>query len=74
MRRRLPSFLLTFRFNPSIMKRFVLLGALALCLSLSSCQCSNKPPIGPVEDDALQSHVDDADASDALLISPAKRT
>ncbi len=38
------------------MKRLVLLGALALCFSLSSCQCSNKPPIGPVEDESQQAH------------------
>ena len=47
------------------MKRLVLLGALALCFSLSSCQCSNKPPIGPVEDESQQAHYqersDDAD-------------
>ncbi len=33
------------------MKRVFVLGTLLLCLSLSSCQCSNKPDIGPVEDD-----------------------
>lgn len=39
------------------MKRFALLGTLALCLSLSSCQCANKPPIGPVEDESQQAHL-----------------
>ncbi len=31
------------------MKRFLLLTALFLTFGLSSCQCSDKPPIGPVE-------------------------
>ena len=32
------------------MKRIFLLSCLFAVLSLSSCQCSNKPDIGPVED------------------------
>jgi hypothetical protein len=32
------------------MKRFWILGSMLLCLSLSSCQCSNPPDVGPVEE------------------------
>lgn len=32
------------------MKRFLLIASLFACLGLSSCQCSNPPDIGPVED------------------------
>ncbi|HMB90673.1 MAG TPA: hypothetical protein VKP65_07490 [Rhodothermales bacterium] len=34
------------------MKRFWILGSMLLCLSLSSCQCSNPPDVGPVEDES----------------------
>ena len=37
------------------MKRFILLGCLFLCLSISACQCSDKPDVGPVEGAALES-------------------
>jgi hypothetical protein len=33
------------------MKRLLLLTCFLLGLCLSSCQCSDKPPIGPIEDD-----------------------
>jgi hypothetical protein len=36
------------------MKRVFVLGTILLCFGLSSCQCSNKPDIGPVEDDQQQ--------------------
>jgi hypothetical protein len=36
------------------MKRSLLLVTLFLCFGLSSCQCSEKPPIGPVEDEQAQ--------------------
>ena len=32
------------------MKRLFILGCLFLCLGLGSCQCSNQPDVGPVED------------------------
>ena len=28
----------------------LLFGCMMLCMSLASCQCSSKPPVGPVED------------------------
>ncbi|GIV62182.1 hypothetical protein GQ464_016695 [Rhodocaloribacter litoris] len=31
------------------MRRILLFAALFICFGLSSCQCSDKPPIGPVE-------------------------
>lgn len=31
------------------MKCFWILASMLLCLSLSSCQCSNPPDVGPVE-------------------------
>ena len=34
------------------MKKYWMVGAVLLCLGLSSCQCSNKPEIGPVEEGA----------------------
>lgn len=33
----------------AMFKRVFLLSALLLCGVLSSCQCSHKPPVGPVE-------------------------
>lgn len=39
------------------MKRVFVLGTILLCFGLSSCQCSNKPDIGPVEDDQQQAQV-----------------
>jgi len=41
------------------MKQTLILGALLLCFSLSSCQCADPPPVGPVDDDE-QAHVDSA--------------
>jgi hypothetical protein len=32
------------------MKRFWIAACLLVCLSLSSCQCSEKPDIGPVDE------------------------
>jgi hypothetical protein len=31
------------------MKKTLVLAALLLCLVLKACQCSDKPPVGPVE-------------------------
>jgi len=41
------------------MKRLLIFAALVLCTSLSSCQCADKPDIGPVEgeDTQAQHHV-----------------
>ena len=33
------------------MKRLLAFFALTCCVALSSCQCSDKPDIGPVEDE-----------------------
>jgi hypothetical protein len=45
--------------NVQLMKRLLLFVALILCTGLASCQCANKPDVGPVEgeDDEQQSHV-----------------
>lgn len=39
------------------MRRLFAFAALLLCFGLSSCQCSEKPDIGPVEDEGRQSTV-----------------
>jgi hypothetical protein len=39
------------------MKRLLIFTAIILCAGLSSCQCADKPDIGPVEDDEQQSQV-----------------
>jgi hypothetical protein len=39
------------------MRRLFAFAALLLCFGLSSCQCSEKPDIGPVENDDQQSTV-----------------
>ena len=39
------------------MKRVLIFAVLLLSFGLSSCQCANKPDIGPVEDDDEQSAV-----------------
>jgi hypothetical protein len=33
------------------MKRTIIFGALLLCFGLSSCNCADPPPVGPVEDE-----------------------
>lgn len=40
-----------------VMRRILILACLFACFGLSSCQCSDKPDIGPVEDDDGQAHV-----------------
>ena len=43
--------------NPfTAMKRFFLILVFLVPLWLSSCQCSNKPDIGPVEDENASVH------------------
>jgi hypothetical protein len=39
------------------MKRVLIFAALVLCASLSSCQCAEKPDVGPVEGDDEQAAV-----------------
>ena len=39
------------------MKRALIFAALVLCVSLSSCQCAEKPDIGPVEEEEGQAAV-----------------
>ena len=41
------------------MKHFWILGCLLLCLGLGSCQCSDKPDVGPVEGAAMETVTDD---------------
>jgi hypothetical protein len=48
------------------MKRLLAFAALFLCVGLSSCQCSEKPDIGPVEDED-QSQAMTTGASDARV-------
>lgn len=42
---------------PVIMKRLLIFTAIVLCAGLSSCQCAEKPDIGPVEGDDEQSRL-----------------
>jgi hypothetical protein len=35
----------------TLMKRTIIFGALLLCFGLSSCNCADPPPVGPVEDE-----------------------
>jgi len=46
--------------DKTTMKHFWILGCLLLCLSLGSCQCSDKPDVGPVEEAAQESVTDGA--------------
>lgn len=41
------------------MKRVLLFGTILICFSLSSCQCADKPDVGPVEDEG-QAHLQEA--------------
>jgi len=36
--------------DDAIMKHLWILGCLLLCLGLGSCQCSDQPDVGPVEE------------------------
>jgi hypothetical protein len=40
------------------MKRLLVFVALVLCTGLASCQCADKPDVGPVEDEDAQAHVE----------------
>lgn len=46
--------------DKTTMKHLWILGCLLLCLSLGSCQCSDKPDVGPVEDATVESGTDGA--------------
>ena len=48
------------------MRKIFLLTCLALTLGLSSCQCSDKPNIGPVEGETLASNLEST-----LVIRPS---
>jgi hypothetical protein len=54
------------------MKRVLIFAALVLCLSLSSCQCAEKPDVGPVEGDDEQAAVQTgpSDASSPGTVAP----
>lgn len=39
------------------MKRLLIFAAIVLSVGLSSCQCANKPDIGPVEGEKKQSQL-----------------
>jgi hypothetical protein len=45
------------------MKRTLLFLALVLSVGLSSCQCADKPDVGPVEDEDAQAHVESPPAA-----------
>ena len=52
------------RFPPFDVRPVALFAVIALCLSLSSCQCSWKPDVGPVDDEegsavAVESNFDE---------------
>ena len=40
------------------MTRTLIFLALVLSVGLSSCQCADKPDVGPVEDEDAQAHVE----------------
>ena len=46
--------------DKTTMKHFWILGCLLLCLSFGSCQCSDKPDVGPVEGATVESVTDAA--------------
>jgi hypothetical protein len=52
------------------MKRRLAFVALVLCVGLSSCQCSEKPDIGPVEDDDSQAAAYDAFDQRPVALAP----
>jgi hypothetical protein len=54
------------------MKRLLIFAALLLCVGLSSCQCAEKPDIGPVEGEEEQAAVRPS-SSPALPSFPAHR-
>jgi hypothetical protein len=39
------------------MKRLLIVAVVLLCVGLSSCQCANKPDVGPVEGEDEQSRL-----------------
>ncbi|MFB6273903.1 MAG: hypothetical protein ABEL51_13515 [Salinibacter sp.] len=43
------------------MKRFLFFAALLLCASLPSCQCAEKPDVGPVEGENESARVQTVD-------------
>jgi hypothetical protein len=53
------------------MKRRLAFAALVLSVGLSSCQCSEKPDIGPVEDDDSQAAAYDAFDQRPAALGPA---
>jgi len=48
------------------MKRTLIVLALLLSVGLSSCQCADKPDVGPVEDEDAQTQVGPSSGADVL--------
>jgi hypothetical protein len=48
------------------MKRVLIFAVIVLSVGLSSCQCADKPDIGPVEGDDEQSAVQPVSADDVV--------
>jgi hypothetical protein len=46
------------------MKRILIVAAVVLCVGLSSCQCADKPDVGPVEGEDEQSRLLDPPADE----------
>lgn len=48
----------------ALMRRLLLFAAILLSVGLSSCQCADKPDIGPVEGDDEQAQLYEPETSD----------
>lgn len=55
------------------MKRVLIFAALVLSVGLSSCQCADKPDIGPVEEDNEQDSVQTGSAERSVSASSLHR-
>ena len=53
------------------MTRTLIFLALLLSVGLSSCQCADKPDVGPVEGEDTQAHVEPSPAVDPAVLSRA---
>ena len=55
------------------MKRLLIFAALLICVGLSSCQCAEKPDIGPVEGEDEQATVRPLTPAPASPMSSTRR-
>ncbi len=53
---------------PVVMKRILIVAAVVLSVGLSSCQCADKPDVGPVEGDDEQSRLVEPPVEGARLV------